>query len=96
MSNNVLKIKELENKYGRTPFAELERKFDQLIFSIEKQNKVINSNRKLHKISEATKILGLSTSTIHKLIRHKEIHTTSLGGRNYIPQSELDRLNGIL
>jgi len=96
MSNNLVKIRELENKYGMTPLAELERKFDQLIFSIEKQNKVINSNRKLYKISEATKLLGLSTSTIHKLIRHEEIKTTSLGGRNYIPQSELDRLNGIL
>jgi len=96
MSNNTIKIRELEEHYGMTPLSELERKFDRLINSIEKQNRVINSNRKLYKISQATKILGLSTSTINKLIRHQEIKTTSLGGRNYIPQSELDRLNGIL
>jgi len=96
MSNNTVKIRELEKHYGMTPLSELERKFDQLINSIEKQNRVINSNRKLYKISQATKILGLSTTTIHKLIKHKEIKTTSLGGRSYIPQSELDRLNGIL
>ena len=96
MSNNTVKIRELEKHYGMTPLSELERKFDRLINSIEKQNRVINSNRKLYKISQATKILGLSTSTIHKLIRNEEINTTSLGGRSYIPQSELDRLNGIL
>lgn len=96
MSNNTFKIRELEKNYGMTPLSELEKKFDLLINQIEKQNKVINSNRKLYKISQATKILGLCTTTIHKLIKHKEIKTTSLGGRSYIPQSELDRLNGIL
>lgn len=49
---------------------------------------------KLYSKEEAADEIGVSKSTVYRLMRNREdlIETVDAGGNDYIPQSELDRL----
>ncbi len=87
-------IMDLEVEYGLTPLDELEAQLDKSIGIIKKQNKIIaRTDSKLYNFTNAAKLLGVNRLTVSKAISKKEINTTDFGGRKWIPQSEIDRIN---
>ena len=85
---------DLEVEYGLTPLDELEAQLDKSIGIIKKQNKIIaRTDSKLYNFTNAAKLLGVNRLTVSKAISKKEINTTDFGGRKWIPQSEIDRIN---
>lgn len=87
-------IMDLEVEYGLTPLEELEAQLDKSIGIIKKQNKIIaRTDSKLYNFTNAAKLLGVNRLTVSKAISKKEINTTDFGGRKWIPQSEIDRIN---
>jgi excisionase family DNA binding protein len=87
-------IMDLEVEYGMTPIEELEAQLDKSIGIIKKQNKIMGrTDSKLYNFTNAAKLLGVNRLTVSKAIENKEINTTDFGGRKWIPQSEIDRIN---
>ena len=87
-------IMDLEVEYGLTPLKDLEAQLDKSIGIIKKQNKIIaRTDSKLYNFTNAAKLLGVNRLTVSKAISKKEINTTDFGGRKWIPQSEIDRIN---
>ena len=84
----------LEVVHELTPLEELEAQIDKSVAIIKKQNAIINrTDSKLYNFSNAAKLLGVNRLTVSKAISKKEINTTDFGGRKWIPQSEIDRIN---
>ena len=46
----------------------------------------------LHSIDDAATRLGVSVSTIRRLIRSSQLRTVKIRGRTLVPESELQRL----
>jgi|TARA_R110002111_G_scaffold139630_1_gene205382 excisionase family DNA binding protein len=87
-------IMNLEVVHELTPLEELEAQIDKSVAIIKKQNAIINrTDSKLYNFSNAAKLLGVNRLTVSKAISKKEINTTDFGGRKWIPQSEIDRIN---
>lgn len=87
-------IMDLEVEYGLTPLKDLEAHLNKSISIIKKQNKIIaRTDSKLYNFTNAAKLLGVNRLTVSKAISKKEINTTDFGGRKWIPQSEIDRIN---
>lgn len=87
-------IMDLEVEYGLTPLKDLEAHLNKSISIIKKQNKIIaRTDSKLYNFTNAAKLLGVNRLTVSKAISKKEIKTTDFGGRKWIPQSEIDRIN---
>lgn len=85
---------DLEVEYGLTPLEELEAKLDKSIGIIKKQNTIIDrTGSKLLNFTNAAKVLGIDRRTVSRAIENKEIKTTDFGGRKWIPESEIDRIN---
>jgi|TARA_R110000823_G_scaffold215475_1_gene345082 excisionase family DNA binding protein len=87
-------IMDLEVVHELTPLEELEAQINKSVAIIKKQNAIINrTDSKLYNFSNAAKLLGVNRLTVSKAISKKEINTTDFGGRKWIPQSEIDRIN---
>lgn len=87
-------IMDLEVEYGMTPIQEFEAKMDKSIDEIKRLKKIIHRNdSKLYNYTNAARVLGVTRVTVSKAIENKEIKTTDFGGRKWIPQSEIDRIN---
>ena len=87
-------IMNLEVVHELTPLEELEAQINKSVAIIKKQNAIINrTDSKLYNFSNAAKLLGVNRLTVSKAISKKEINTTDFGGRKWIPQSEIDRIN---
>jgi|TARA_B110000114_G_C14834143_1_gene293919 hypothetical protein len=90
------KIELLEKEFGMTSISTLEKKFDNHIAEIKRQNKIMNGkSRKLYNVAQTSKTLGLSRLTVEKYMKDGHIKFIELDNRKYIPNSEINRLNFI-